>query len=38
MVEEIPIGVNHIGLRELMFDERDDVREVGFAGVLTVYD
>lgn len=38
MVQEIPIGINDIGLRKLVFDERDDVREVRLAGVLTVND
>ena len=38
MVEEVSIGVNDIRLGELMFDEGDDMREVGFAGVLTVDD
>ena len=38
LVQEVSVGVDDIGLRELMFDEGDDVREVGLAGVLTVDD
>lgn len=38
LVKEVPIGVNDIGLREFVFDEGNDVREVWFAGVLTVDD
>ena len=38
LVQEVSIGVDDIGLRELMFDQGDDVREVGLAGVLTVDD
>jgi len=38
LVQEVPIGVNDIGLRELVFNEGDDMREVWFAGVLTVDD
>lgn len=38
LVEEVPIGIDDIGLRELMFDERDYVGEVAFAGILTVDD
>jgi len=38
LVQEISVGVDDIGLRELMFDEGNDVREVGLAGVLTVDD
>jgi hypothetical protein len=38
LVEKVPIGINDIWFREFMFDEGHDVREVAFAGVLTVDD
>jgi len=38
LVQEVSVGVDDIGLREFMFDQGDDVREVGLAGVLTVDD
>jgi len=38
LVQEVSIGVDDIWLRQFVFDERDDVGEVGFAGVLTIGD
>jgi len=38
LIQEIPVGVDDIRLRQFMFDERDDVGEVGLAGVLTIGD
>jgi hypothetical protein len=38
LVQEVSIGIDDIGLRQLMFDEGNDVREVGLAGVLTIDD
>jgi hypothetical protein len=38
LVEEVPISVYDVRLGEFVLDERDDVREVVLAGVLTVGD
>ena len=38
LVQEVSVGVDDIGLRQFVFDERDNVGEVGFAGVLTIGD
>jgi hypothetical protein len=38
LVQEVPIGVNDIWLGEFVLNERDDMREVWLAGVLTVGD
>ena len=38
LVQEVSVGVYDIGLRQFVFDERDNVGEVGFAGVLTIGD
>jgi len=38
LVQEVSVGVDDIRLGEFVFDERDNVGEVGFAGVLTIGD
>ena len=38
LVQEVSVGVDDIGLGEFVFDERDDVGEVGLSGVLTIGD
>lgn len=38
LIQEVPISVDDIWLRQFVFDERDDVGEVALAGVLAVCD